>query len=71
MNGDRKIMHAIYQNNEKTLLGNKEVKPVEPVQMNIYQSNVYRKDLSWLHFTLYIITYKMLLSLYINESMKN
>ena len=27
-----------------------EVEPVEPVQMNIYQSNTYRKDLSWLHF---------------------
>ena len=24
--------------------------PVKPVQMNIYQSNTYRKDLSWLHF---------------------
>ena len=22
----------------------------QPVQMNIYQSNAYRKDLSWLHF---------------------
>ena len=27
-----------------------KVKPVEPVQMNIYQSNTYRKDLTWLHF---------------------
>ena len=25
------------------------MEPVEPVQMNIYQSNTYRKDLSWLH----------------------
>ena len=32
-------------------LENKEVEPVEPVQMNIYQSNNYRKDLSWLHFS--------------------
>ena len=24
--------------------------PVKPVQMNIYQSNTYRKDLRWLHF---------------------
>ena len=24
--------------------------PVEPVPMNICQSNTYRKDLSWLHF---------------------
>ena len=29
---------------------NKEVETVEPVQMNIYKSNTYRKDLSWLHF---------------------
>ena len=27
-----------------------EVQQVQPVQMNIYQSNTYRKDLSWLHF---------------------
>ena len=26
------------------------MQPVEPVQMNIYQSNTYRKDLRWLHF---------------------
>ena len=26
------------------------MEPVEPSQMNIYQSNTYRKDLSWLHF---------------------
>ena len=26
------------------------MEPVEPVQMNINQSNTYRKDLSWLHF---------------------
>ena len=31
-------------------LKNKEVEPVEPVQTKIYQSNTYRKDLSWLHF---------------------
>ena len=24
--------------------------PVKLVQMNIYQRNTYRKDLSWLHF---------------------
>ena len=29
---------------------NKEAKPVATVQMNIYQSNTYRKDLSWLNF---------------------
>ena len=27
------------------------MEPVEPVQTNIYQSNTYRKDLSWLHFS--------------------
>ena len=27
-----------------------EVEPVELVQINIYQSNTYRKELSWLHF---------------------
>ena len=26
------------------------MEPVEPLQINIYQSNTYRKDLSWLHF---------------------
>ena len=29
---------------------NNEVEPTEPVQINIYSSNTYRKDLSWLHF---------------------
>ena len=42
--------HIIYHNNMQTYLENKEVKPVEPVQMNIYQINNYRKDLSWLYF---------------------
>ena len=28
----------------------KEVEPVQPIQMNFYQSNTYRKDLSRLHF---------------------
>ena len=27
-----------------------KVEPLEPVQMNIYQSNTYKKDLGWLHF---------------------
>ena len=27
-----------------------EVEPVQPVQMNTYQSNNYRKDLNWLYF---------------------
>ena len=38
------------QNNEQISLENKEVEPVEPAQMNIYQSNAYTKDLAWLHF---------------------
>ena len=42
--------NAIQQNNVQTSIENKEVEPVEPVQMNIYQSNTYRKDLSRLHF---------------------
>ena len=46
-NGDRK--NAIYQNNEQTFLQNKDVEQLEPVQMNIYQSNTYTKDLSFLH----------------------
>ena len=48
-NGHRKN-HAIYHNNEWTSLEKKEVEPVEPVLKNIYQSNTYRKDLSWTHF---------------------
>ena len=39
-----------YQNNKYTSIKNKEVEPVEPVQIHIYQSNTYRKGLSWLHF---------------------
>ena len=42
--------HGICQNNELTSLENKEVEPVELVQMIIYQSNNYGKDLSRLHF---------------------
>ena len=46
-NGDRK--NAVDQNNEQTFLENKDVEPLEPVQINIYQSNTYSKDLSFLH----------------------
>ena len=28
----------------------KKVEPVEPVYINIYEFNTYRKDLSWLQF---------------------
>ena len=30
--------------------GNKEAEQIQPVQMNIYQGNIYGKGLSWLHF---------------------
>ena len=39
-NGDRIIMQSI----------TKMSRPVESVLKNIYQSNTYRKDLSWPHF---------------------
>ena len=26
------------------------MEPVEPVQINVYQINTFRKDVSWLHF---------------------
>ena len=42
--------HAIYQNNQKASREKKKVEPVETVLKNIYQSNTYRKDLSWLYF---------------------
>ena len=42
--------HTIYQNNKQSPHENEEVKPVEPVHINIYQSNTYRKGLAWLHF---------------------
>ena len=31
-------------------LEGKDIELVEPVQVNIYQSNTHRKDLNWLHF---------------------
>ena len=42
--------NAVYQNNKWTFDENKEDEPVLSVQMNIYQSNTYEKDLSQLHF---------------------
>ena len=42
--------HAISHNNKYNSLENKEVEPVEPFHMKIYQINTYRKDLGWLHF---------------------
>ena len=46
----RQKKYPIYQNNEQTYLENKEVEPVEPVQMNIHQSDTHRKGLTWLYF---------------------
>ena len=37
--------HATYHNKQRTSLENNEAQPVQPVQINIYQSNIYRKDL--------------------------
>ena len=48
-NGDRKIMQSI-RITRRSLSRKKKVGPVEPVLKNIYQSNTYRKDLSWPHF---------------------
>ena len=47
--GDRKIMQSIRIKSRPPPTKN-EVEPVQPVQMNIYQSNTNRKGLSWLHF---------------------
>ena len=48
-NGDRKIIQSI-RITSRPPSRKKEVEPVEPVLKNIYQSNNYRKDLSWPHF---------------------
>ena len=48
--GDRKIMQSIRITSRPLSLERKNVEPVEPVQMNINESNAYRKGLSWLHF---------------------
>ena len=49
-NGDRKIMQSIRITCRPSSRENKEVEPIEPVQLNTYKSNTCRKDLSWLHF---------------------
>ena len=46
-NGNKKIMWFIWITD---LSQNNEVELVEPVQMNIYQSKTYLKELSWLYF---------------------
>ena len=43
-NGNRKTMQST---RITSTLENKEVEPVEPVQINKYQCNIYKKDLSW------------------------
>ena len=47
--GDRENMQ-ICQDNEQTSLEKKEVEQTEPVLKNIYQTNTYKKGLSWPHF---------------------
>ena len=42
--------YAIYENNEQISHENNVTEPVHPIHMNFYQSYIYRKDLSWLHF---------------------
>ena len=42
MNNKRKTKHCV-GNQEQILHKNKKVEPVQPVQMNIYQRNTYRK----------------------------
>ena len=49
-NGDRKIMQSIRITSRSPSRIQKWNQTIETVQMNIYQSNTYRKDLSWLHF---------------------
>ena len=44
-NGDRKIMQSI-KITGRPPYAKREVEPVEPVRINIYQSNTYGKDLS-------------------------
>ena len=41
-----KEYHTMYQHNEYNSLQNKEVEPVEPIQMKVYQKHTYRKNLS-------------------------
>ena len=45
-NGDRKVMQSI-RITRQAYLENKEGEPVQPVQINIYHNNPYRKDLIW------------------------
>ena len=44
------ISHEDKENNEWTSHENKEVESVQPVHLNFYRSNAYRKEFSWLHF---------------------
>ena len=52
--GDRMVARKIMQSTNQSIMHdvyasfqNKEVEPVEPVQMNIYQSNTCVKDISY------------------------
>ena len=41
---------ATCYNSKITFHESKNMEPVQPVQVNIYQSSIYREDLSWLLF---------------------
>ena len=47
---DIAILETSRNGDESTSLEKKEVEPIELVLKNIYQSNTYRKDLSWSYF---------------------
>ena len=42
--------HATHWNNGYTSYKNEEVEPVQPIQMNIPESNTYGKGFNWLYF---------------------
>ena len=46
----QRIPESVYQNNKWTSHENNAAEPGQPVLMNIYQSNAYRKGLTQLHF---------------------
>ena len=48
-NGDRKIMQSI-RITSRSLSRIRKWNQLKPIQMNIYQSNTYGKDLGWLLF---------------------
>ena len=41
-------LDGTYYNNEWITCRNKEVEPIKPIKMSIFQSHNFRKDLDWL-----------------------